>query len=96
LALGVDVIEQLQAAGVDDLQLLDREQNILYECSLDHFLANGFDVDRGWGRQKALRLEQFMRSKKGGGLPTEAAQAVKFVQGSMFKRTEAGEVGEWR
>lgn len=59
IALSQDVISQLQALAVQELQFRNAETRMVYRCSLAHFVQAGRLIDRGYGTQIALALEDF-------------------------------------
>lgn len=65
LAIGEHALAQLQAAGVTMLEYHNVETGFTYRASLSHFLAASTPIDRGYGRQRALVLNGWMRIRYG-------------------------------
>lgn len=65
LAIGEYALEQLRAAGVAMLEYRNVDTGEVYRASLEHFLAKSIPIDRGHGRQRALPLNGWMRTRYG-------------------------------
>ena len=62
-ALDVASLEQAIALGARRVVLHDADTGMTYEATLDLFDSYAFDLDRGFGRQRALPLERWSRRK---------------------------------
>lgn len=51
-----DHIQAAEEAGVKRILVRDRDSGRVYRTSFETFLARGFEVNRGFGRQRALAL----------------------------------------
>jgi hypothetical protein len=68
LALDAHVLAEVQAAGARTIRLENADTGEVYTCPVEHFVEQGFKLNRGFGDQVALPLAAFIRSKPGGGL----------------------------
>jgi hypothetical protein len=60
LAFSVESLEQADALGALKVDITDRESGRHYLADLATIRAYGFVIDRGYGRQLACRLTQFV------------------------------------
>jgi hypothetical protein len=59
IAFDLASLEAAKLAGASRVRVLDRETRVEYRASFEDLLAHGFPLDRGHGRQIALRLEHW-------------------------------------
>jgi hypothetical protein len=55
-AIDCSIIARLKGMGVRTLEVIDTENNAAYSTTLEHFETHSFELDRGFGRQRALVL----------------------------------------
>ena len=54
-----DFWDEMVASGADTLEILDKEENILYTIDMDAEVWADFQKDRGWGRQYFIPRKYF-------------------------------------
>jgi len=59
IAIDVDVLAQLDRLKVDVLQFTNAESEEVHATTLTTFFDKSFPLDRGFGRQRAMRLSEF-------------------------------------
>jgi hypothetical protein len=59
LAFDADHIEEAAAAGVTKVLVRNRDTGAVYRVSFETFRAKSFEIDRGFGRQRALALRHW-------------------------------------
>lgn len=64
-ALDVASLDQAKALGARRVALHDADTGATYEAPLDLFDLYAFDLDRGFGRQRALPLERWAKRMVG-------------------------------
>ena len=50
--------------GADRIRVLDKETDIVYSCVMRDFELNQFSIDRGYGRQVAMVLNKWEKSRR--------------------------------
>jgi hypothetical protein len=90
LAIEVYCLDQLAALGVDRMVLTNKDTGESYRCTFEHFMEKSFEIDRGYGLQRALPLSGFMRSKVDGKLEVTPSAPVtpkkpEVMQMSLFE-----------
>ena len=65
LAISIDALEAAERAGATIIQITDTETGVIYKSSIEHFRECAFELDRGFGRQLALTLEGWTRTRRG-------------------------------
>jgi len=61
LAFDVSILRQVLEVGAVWAEVYDNETKTTYRAKIDHILTNGFIVNHGWGVQRALPLENWIR-----------------------------------
>lgn len=69
IAFDIQSLEDAARAGATRVQVTDKDSGIIYKATIDHIRRAGFNLNRGWGNQIALGLDNWIRQKPGGGLP---------------------------
>lgn len=72
-ALDVTSLNQARALGAQRVKLCDADTGVTFEATLQAFDLCAFDLDRGFGQQRALPLEQW--ATHGAGEPGQGAGA---------------------
>lgn len=60
IALDVDSIRQAKEYGAVGIEITDRETGTVYSCDMGNFARYSFDLNRGFGAQKALTLDRWV------------------------------------
>lgn len=66
-----EALLRAQQAGAAFVQIVDNETGTVYRAPVSHILEAGFDLNRGYGSQIALRLAGWTRTIKGKPLPKQ-------------------------
>ncbi|HZU05263.1 MAG TPA: hypothetical protein VFB73_04770 [Chloroflexota bacterium] len=61
IATDFAVLLEAQAAGFEVLEVVDTETGVVYTAAIERVLAEGIAISRGFGEQRALRLERWAR-----------------------------------
>lgn len=59
IAFDTQSLNNAKAAGATELMVIDKETGIAYVSSIANFYAEGFYIDRGFGKQIALSLDKW-------------------------------------
>jgi hypothetical protein len=71
IAISLDALEQAERAGAIQIEVYDRETGTRYRTMVQHLRRAGFELDRGFGRQLALPLADWQKSRHGSRLPVQ-------------------------
>jgi hypothetical protein len=91
IALDVDSIRQAVRAGAKTIRITDRENGKVYACDVAHFDLYSFELNRGYGVQRALPIDHWTVTagrKKNTLLPIAqptTQRARNPIQAEMFK-----------
>jgi len=55
------ILLEAKAAGFTVLEVVDTETGVVYTAAIERVLAEGIAISRGFGEQRALRLERWAR-----------------------------------
>lgn len=59
IALDVDSLRQAKDYGAKTIRITDMESGIVYSCDMAHFDRHSFELNRGFGSQRALPLDRW-------------------------------------
>lgn len=59
IAFDIESLKQAQQAGAQTVSIIDTESGNVYKAFLSTIWDNGFDLDRGYGKQIALPLAEW-------------------------------------
>jgi hypothetical protein len=77
IAHAITALEDAEKAGATSIQVTDLETGLIYTAAFDYFREHGFDVNRGYEPQIAMRLENWNIT---GGKVTHQIEKNKKVQ----------------
>lgn len=63
ICIDVEILELLKARGVSEIHVTEREGRVEWWALLSQFDKAGFDVERGFGMQRALPLKEWRKTR---------------------------------
>lgn len=74
------IVDMALAEGVEQTIIVTDETKTVYEAPLEGFRQHGIEIDRGFGPQIALRLEQWTITSPAGSTPARREQPEQPVK----------------
>jgi hypothetical protein len=66
IALDFQSLIEAEKAGARKIQIFDLESQKTYHASIEHIRRVGFELNRGFGKQLALSLDEWIVTRVGG------------------------------
>lgn len=65
IAIDQGALDRAEEAGAVRVRVVDKETGWVYSATIAHIRRAGLEINRGWGFQRALPLESWVRQRQG-------------------------------